>query len=86
MQDKADWGLKERRIWSSDLWIPAAGRVDCLADSKPIPPMQPPDLPSEMGRRIVDQLGDKRGDDDPTLDWKTGSGLEQTMELQIKGS
>ena len=47
--------------------------------------MQPPDLPSEMGRRIVDQLDDKGGDDDSTLDWKTGSGLEQTMELQIKG-
>ena len=55
----------------SDLWIPAAGGVDCgLLDSKPIPPpsppMQPPDLTSEMGRRIVDQI-DKRGDDDFTI-------------------
>ena len=38
--------------------------MDCLLDSKPIPPMHPPDLPSEMGGRIVDQVDDKRGDDD----------------------
>ena len=61
--------LQERRISSSDLWIPAVGRVDPALDSKPIPPPCRPDLPSsEMGRRIVDQSDKEEGDDDHIVD------------------
>ena len=37
-------------------------------DSKPIPPPCSPDLPSEMGRRIVDQIDKEEGDDDYIVD------------------